>query len=229
MIDLVKVDNGNQLRTTSRIVAKVFGKSHMHVMRAIRNLPTPEDFNVSNFGLIDFKDDKGRTYQEYTMTRDGFMFLVMGFTGKSAVEYKLKFIDAFNKMEAQLLKQQDGLEWKVARTQLKMVRHSFTDVVKEFVEYATKQGSQSASKYYGSLTKMEYAALELVDWSNKVPDNFRNTLDMLELSYLTAAEQVARQALKVGMENEMHYKDIYQYAKQAVLKYAEGIKLPRIE
>lgn len=92
------------LRTTSRIIAAKFEKQHGHVMRDIRALieASPE-WGVSNFGETPYVDPQnGQTYQMYEMTRDGYSMLVMGFTGRPAMEWKIKFLAAFNAMEAQL-------------------------------------------------------------------------------------------------------------------------------
>ena len=77
------------------------------------------------------------------------------------------------------------LEWKQARLQSKQARRSFTDVVKEFVQYATEQGSKSGSMYYMSITKMEYAALELTEKGQKAPKDFRETLDCMDLCFFS--------------------------------------------
>lgn len=87
------------LKTTSRIIAEKFGKMHKDVLRAIRNLECSEDFNQRNFAPVEYVDAKGEARTEYGVTRDGFTFLVMGFTGKEAAAWKEKFIAAFNMME----------------------------------------------------------------------------------------------------------------------------------
>lgn len=99
MLDLVKLNKDNKATTTSKIIADVFGKTHAHVMRDIQNLEIPEDFGKSNFGLSSFHAGT-RDYPMYEMTRDGFTLLAMGFTGKKAMEWKIKFIEAFNALEA---------------------------------------------------------------------------------------------------------------------------------
>lgn len=70
--------------TTSLNVADVFGKDHGKIIRDIENLECSQQFNRANFGLIDYVDSRGRTQPMYEMTRDGFSFLVMGFTGAKA-------------------------------------------------------------------------------------------------------------------------------------------------
>lgn len=92
-------DNGQPV-TTSRILAEVFGKQHKNVLRKIESLECPPEFSGLNFELAEFLDDQGKPRKEYQMTKDGFMLLVMGFTGKAAMATKIAFIDRFNAMEA---------------------------------------------------------------------------------------------------------------------------------
>jgi len=92
--------------TTTRIVAKVFGKSHDNVLRDIQNLECSPEFSLLNFEESKYINDRGREYPMYLMSKDGFSFLVMGYTGGKAAEFKEKFINEFNKREA-LLKNDD--------------------------------------------------------------------------------------------------------------------------
>lgn len=87
---------------SSRNVADVFERQHTHVLRDIRNLECSTEFTASNFGLSEYKDPTGRVLPEYFMTRDGFTFLAMGFTGSKAAQWKEAYINAFNEMEASL-------------------------------------------------------------------------------------------------------------------------------
>lgn len=87
---------------SSRDVARVFGKDHAHVLRAIRELDCSKNFTDANFGFSEYQDTTGRTLPEVLMTRDGFTFLAMGFTGAKAAEFKEAYITTFNKMEQQL-------------------------------------------------------------------------------------------------------------------------------
>lgn len=93
-----------QITTTSLQIAEHFSKRHTHVLRAIRNLlaELPENARP-NFGLSEFTDDTGRKLPAYRITRDGFTLLAMGFTGKEAMQWKVAYLTAFNKMEQQLL------------------------------------------------------------------------------------------------------------------------------
>lgn len=88
----------------SRDVAAFFGKQHGHVIRDIENLIKNEpSMGVSNFGETPHVDaQNGQRYKSYDMDRDGFTILAMGFTGGKALKWKLRYIEAFNAMEAEL-------------------------------------------------------------------------------------------------------------------------------
>lgn len=100
--DLEIIDG--QITTTSQQIAAHFGKRHADVIRAIRRLEAPAEFIERNFALNEFTDSIGRKLTMYRITRDGFTLLAMGFTGKEALRWKLAYIAAFNRMEAELQK-----------------------------------------------------------------------------------------------------------------------------
>lgn len=102
---VIQSSNGNDV-TASLIVAQVFGKEHKNVLRDIESLSCSEDFNRLNFERITYKDARNREQTAYEMTKDGFSFLVMGYTGAKAGEFKERFINEFNRREA-LLKDDD--------------------------------------------------------------------------------------------------------------------------
>ena len=87
----------------SRDVAAHFRKEVKHVHEAIRNLTAKSrEFGARNFRPNEINDLTGTSVSHYDMTRDGFVLLVMGFTGAKALAFKLKYIEAFNEMEATL-------------------------------------------------------------------------------------------------------------------------------
>lgn len=94
--------SGETLITTSLVIAEHFQKRHLHVLRDIKNLDCSEEFNQSNFGLVEYIDAKGEKRPAYQITKDGFMYLVMGYTGRQAAQWKERFITEFNRM-AELL------------------------------------------------------------------------------------------------------------------------------
>lgn len=103
---MVLVENG-EARTTSYAIAEAFNKTHSHVMRDIKKIikQCGEEFAKSNFGLT-FENKKiGNSVRNtpfYRISKDGFMLLVMGFTGEKAMQTKIEFINAFNWMANQL-------------------------------------------------------------------------------------------------------------------------------
>lgn len=106
MGNLVEVKN-NQVVTTSRQVAENFGKAHKSVLRSIHALTSAQNCaNVFQIKEMFFEatesDTYGRQQKIYYMNRDGFSLLVMGFTGQKAIEWKVKYIQAFNQMEQAL-------------------------------------------------------------------------------------------------------------------------------
>lgn len=105
---LVSLENGIP-STTSLKVSEVFHKRHTEVLRGIRLLcdNTPESFYGRNFASVEYTDAKGERRPMYTMTRDGFTLLVMGYTGKDAMRFKLEYIEAFNAMEKELMRRQN--------------------------------------------------------------------------------------------------------------------------
>lgn len=212
--------------TTSLKVAEVFGKRHNSVLRSIENLllDLPEGAQ-RNFALSEYPDSTGRTLPMYQMNRDGFTLLAMGFTGKAALEFKLKYIAAFNAMENALLNQQN-LSWQQQRLDGKVARRMEMDTISRFVEYATSQGSKSAKMYFLQITKMTHQALFMVKQSGPKP--FREMLDSMQLSFLTTAEYLVHQALEDGMAAALHYKDIYAMARERVTYYADRLPKQRL-
>ena len=105
MNEIILQNKDGQILASSVEVAERFGKEHSKVKRSIQAL----EKDVANFGemfnLSYYEDSYGRKQEEYCMNRDGFSLIVMGFTGKKALEWKLKYINAFNRMEEQLKKQ----------------------------------------------------------------------------------------------------------------------------
>lgn len=102
MTDIILSTQNGEPVASSRQIAESFDKRHDHVIRDIDTIKK----DVPNFGEMFFEteapDSYGRPQRTYLMNRDGFTLLAMGFTGKEALEWKLKYIQAFNAMEKQL-------------------------------------------------------------------------------------------------------------------------------
>lgn len=102
MKELVFKGESNQVLTNSLLVAEKFGKNHKHVLESVRELvrgcaekSADPMFAESTY----INTQNGQEYPMFVMNRDGFTLLAMGFTGEKALQFKLEYINAFNKME----------------------------------------------------------------------------------------------------------------------------------
>lgn len=103
---LVDMKN-NEAVTSSLQISKSFGKGHRHVLSVIDELKKGVAEKWADlFHEVSYVHPQNKqTYRQITMNRDGFTLLAMGFTGKSALQFKLKYIEAFNEMERQIKQQ----------------------------------------------------------------------------------------------------------------------------
>ena len=108
MNDLVFRGQNDQVVTTSLKVAEVFEKEHKHVLDAVRRLMRSAENSavIQMFQESIYLDEQGKERPMFIMNRDGFTLLAMGFNGKKALDFKVAYINAFNKMEAELKSQQ---------------------------------------------------------------------------------------------------------------------------
>lgn len=105
MTEELVIMRDRQAVTSSLQVAENFEKNHADVMRSIRNL-TQQNCRVKNMFVEDvYINKRGQEQPMFYINRDGFSLLVMGFTGDKALQFKLKYIDAFNRMEKHLQQQ----------------------------------------------------------------------------------------------------------------------------
>jgi len=127
--------------TTSLAVAEHFGRRHDDVLKAIRNAiaEVPESFHLRNFAEV-FRPVPGangamRQMPCYQLTRDGFVYIAMGFTGRDAARWKVAYIEAFNRMEAtlrqspwplttQLVERDDGLDGPLFNELLRLLKYT---------------------------------------------------------------------------------------------------------
>lgn len=104
MNDLVYRGESNQPLTNSKLVAEVFGKEHKHVREAIKKLLTTAENStvLQMFSESTYLNEQNKEQPMFVMNQDGFTLLAMGFNGKKAMEFKLKYIEAFNAMKRQI-------------------------------------------------------------------------------------------------------------------------------
>jgi Rha family phage regulatory protein len=99
----IVTNNNGELMTTSKIISDVFGKAHRDVCRAVNQLDCSDEFRARNYAQSSYTSPQQKVLKCFAITRDGFSFLCMGFTGKKAAEWKEKYINTFNEMEKGLL------------------------------------------------------------------------------------------------------------------------------
>lgn len=142
MNELVIMHN-KQAVTTSLRVAEVFGKDHKHVLETISNLVAEK--SAAKFFAEATYDSRGKQYPMYYMNRDGFTLLAMGFTGKKALQFKIKYIQAFNSMDATLKRLPAGKLDPVAQADLAVTRAN-TAKANALYKIACKTTSETAKQ-----------------------------------------------------------------------------------
>lgn len=207
--ELVQVRK-NQVVCTSLQIAERFDKEHARVLRDIRELQCSDKFRVGNFAESYYKNAQGKKQPMYYITKNGFAFLVMGYTGKKAARFKEAFIDAFDKA-IETLKQLQSQEHLEAREQGKIARRAETDAIKLFVEYAESQGSKHTSNYYMLFSKLANSVCGVTDRNLATPEQLIN---------LAVCENIIRNSVMAGMVEGKYYKDIYQDAKARLADFA---------
>lgn len=137
MTDLVFKGQNDQVLTNSLLVAEKFGKEHSKVMRDIENLSCSNEFRAANFGVSSYISLQNKELPMYVITKDGFSFLVMGYTGKKAGLFKEEYIKAFNTMERSLK------EIKAPQTYAEALRRLADEVeAKEQIQYQLEQKTE---------------------------------------------------------------------------------------
>lgn len=204
MNEIVFLQN-EEAMTDSLRVAELFGKRHDRVLRSIEELKknsSPQNWGQC-FHQSSYKDASGKMSKKYLMNRDGFSMLAMGFTGKKAIDWKWKFVEAFNKMEA-VLQERQSTSWIEARERGKLTRKAETDMIANLVEYAKEQGSQHSKMLY-----MIYSRL-----ANKMCGiKNRDTASTYQLCNLVVIENAIQHEIEAGIVADKHYKQIYQDCK----------------
>lgn len=102
MTDIILSTQNGEPVASSRQIAENFGKEHKDTLESIRQILAAENSATKSMFYETTFENRGKQYPMYLMNRDGFSLLVMGFTGKAALEWKLKYIQAFNEMEKKL-------------------------------------------------------------------------------------------------------------------------------
>ncbi len=221
--DMTALVSRRDQTTTSLLIAEKFEKEHRNVLLAIRNLEglgCPQEFVRLNFKQTSYTDSLGRKQPCCTMTRDGFVMLTMGFTGRKAMQWKILFSEAFNQMEA-IIRHIGSPEWNSERDKGKTARKFLVDTINTFVAYATGQGSTNAKTYFTSITKAVNTAV-FPEKSATALKFDRDALSESELYRLSIAEYLTSTALVEAMADGLPYKDVFKVAKSRVKSFVQA-------
>lgn len=214
--DLMIFENKEQAVVSSRVISEKFCKQHQHVTQSIENLISENPLVKKMFSKAYYETERGRAYKEYLMNRDGFSLLVMGFTGKDALEWKLKYIQAFNAMES-FIRERQSSEWLITRKQGKLVRRNETDTLVNLVEYAEAQGSRNMRKQVYTIYS------KLVNRLVGINAGERDSVPFKTISTIMFLEDMILHTVDEEIEKGTHYKEIYKVCKangEQITKFA---------
>jgi Rha family phage regulatory protein len=207
---LVKIEEINKeemLVVNSREIAEDFERVHKDVVNSIEKLIEGVGEN-SHTLFIESKyqnEQNKQWYKEYLLSRDGFSLLVMGFTGQKALDWKLKYIGAFNEMEKELKRlYKERQQWEIERQKGIMIRHILTDTIK--MKIADSPNKRFA---YPNYTKLIYKAIfgktvdELrTELGVKAKESIRDYLTAEQLKEVESVEMLVSSLINVGMGYE---------------------------
>ena len=166
MSEIVFCGENRQVLTNNLLVAEVFHKDHNKVLRDIRELACSQEFRQSNFGQSSYLSEQNKEMPMFVMNRDGFTLLVMGYTGKKAMQFKERYITAFNKMEVALKEQQEkpqhlsGAEYLLQQAQLMVEQERRLKTLEKRMDAIDKERIENRRKLL-TVTISEEKAIEI--------------------------------------------------------------------
>lgn len=215
LVEIVGKRYEEKLITTSLKVAEVFEKEHKNVLQSIENLVA--DNSAAKFFRLTTYKNRGKEYPMYEMDRDGFSLLVMGFTGEKALQWKIKYIEAFNKMESELKRlYTERQQWQIERDKGVVIRHILTDTIKmKITESPNKRFA------YPNYTNLIYrnlfgkTAKELEsDYGVKAKENLRDFFTGDDLAKVQSMEMLVSSLINCGWG----YKQIKEFIRNEATK-----------
>lgn len=233
MKNLVIMKN-RQAVTTSLQVADNFEKRHSDVLENIKILVAEN--SVAKFFLEDTYENRGKEYPMYYMNRDGFTILAMGFTGKKALQFKLKYIEAFNKMENH-----------IKSTQSKRIDSDLEDIKRMNATARLENAKVRKAKLYVELAKdaktdvnkalLQDKAVEVLDGKKmlEMPALRRPLFDSDEIAgkigvfsqkgkpHGTAVSQLIKKKILVSDDEFEIFPEATNHWSGPVTKYAESV------
>lgn len=213
MKDLVIRSQQGRDVTTSLIVAEVFGKRHDNVLRDIGNLSCSDSFRLLNFEETPYTNPQnGQTYKMYEMTKDGFSFLVMGYTGEKAGQFKEAFINEFNRREM-MLKSDDYI---LARSQ---------EILHNRLQMAEKQLEAQRAELGAAAPKVAFANAMLASKTCCLIGELAKILT--QNGYETGQKRLfkwLRENSYLGKKGEYRNIPIQRYIEQGLFELKKGVR-----
>ena len=205
MNDISVINLSGELRADSRTFAPKMDLRHRQLMDNIRKYQS----KFEELGLLPFEKEARPEGQHgggdvvYALLNEdqAYFLLTLSRNTDAVVSAKLALVKAFRNARSQIATNE------VARMEGKKARLEETSAIKELVQYATDQGSQSAKMYYVNITKMTNKLLG-------IEAGKRDTLPADVLAKIGMVEKMVDITLRDGMKAGLPYKQIYELAKE---------------
>ncbi len=213
---LISLSQSGQPVVSSRDISEHFGKEHRNVLRDIDDLRKDVLNFEQMFFAAEIPDSYGRPQRAYLMNRDGFTLIAMGFTGKEALEWKIKYIDAFNKMEAELkAKPLTPAEQLLAQASL------LVEQEKRLAAVEQKQ-RQMDSAVKSAFETLAAPAADRDQWQEEMNRKIRQMCLENGLNYQTTIGEMYRELEETaGVNLKTRQKRLRERMKRGGAKYAE--------
>lgn len=184
-VPALNIINGRPTALSTQ-VAEFFGKLHKDVLKAIRNLiSSAPELNERNFAPVEIKDSKGELRPAFRMDRKGFVLLAMGFTGEQALKFKIAYIDAFDRMEAQLSTANNS---KAVDT--------LTPAQQLLVRQAVASRAKTESKHYHTIYRAIYNRFQIARYDQLPQTELNECLKFINSVNLDVPEMYQENVIK---------------------------------
>lgn len=218
LIDIM--NKKGKLYVSSRTIASELGKRHDNIMRDLENII--KNFHSSNlrcekiedyFLKMKYKSENGQFYEEYLLTKNGFILYVFNIQGYN--DFKISYINEFDRMQERLKRieeNKNNTNWVNLRKQEKRDRKKLTDIIKETLNfYNVKQGY-----WYSNYTRLIYKIMGLkVDLQGKTKD----IIGEKELYIENELQDKLKDLLLLGMIKKTDFKELYSSCKRELQDY----------
>lgn len=199
VIDGIEFLVNGQTKVSSVEVAENFDKEHKNILSSIQKMLENDKISRLDFQPSSYKS-RGKEYPCFNMTRDGFSLLVMGFTGDKALEWKVRFLSAFNKMEQYIIEEEQR---KLIRKQSAMNAPEMTDAL---LEHRAGLGKETKGYHYSNefdminrivlgVSKKKWCEHEEIK-----KENFRDALTPVQIEAVENLQTANTVLIETGME-----------------------------